>query len=439
MSANPWLPREITPTCSPAGLIRQLLHDELADLGPVTSGPLPTAPLEVSQDAYASLSDAGVRLIGLLRTAVAQLGDTSAQRLAAVGIDPSEVPLFQHDEALEADLATAVSRADVVIGPGGPQFLEFNVAGAVTGPIECHSLLRVWADLARRAGAPPLTAIDPLTTMAQALAGLLRKTPAWPRLAVLASLRDYPAATSTRRFELELAALREAGIQPRLYEPEAFGERGQAGAPETLWANFTVSEWQELEISLEPIRSALDRGTTMIPSQSACFVNSKRMLALLSEGQPWMSADDRAFADRWIPWTRTVSDRKVVRRGQLCSLPELLSTERERLVLKYADGMKGAQVWVGRACEQGVWDGLVERATVNGSGFVAQEYVEPQRCPVELSLPDGQLTRADIAPVISPFVFDGLPGGMWVRFTPDPDVPVVARNFGAIDNVVTWS
>ncbi len=440
MSAMPWLPTEVPPLNEkvPTELVRRMQQEQLVDLGPATAGALPVAPLEVSKEAYFSLCDAAVHLVDLLSTTAAHLGATSAQRLAALGMRPEDAPLFQDDEAREAELATAITRADVVIGPNGPLFVEYNVAGAVGGLVEGGCLRDVWTEVARLSGEPAPNAIDPLAALGDGFARLLRTTPAWPRLDVVASLRDYPRARTTRLFDLEVQALQAAGIQARLWEPEDYARRESTGLPEAFWANFTVAEWHELGISLDPIRAAIDGGATMIPSQSACFPNSKRLLGLLSEGLDWMSDQDRAFADQWIPWSRIVGDRKVEWRGRTCSLPELLSSERADFVLKHGDAMKGEAVWMGKACDQQTWDALVQTATRNGTDYIAQEYIRPERCVVNLSWPDGRVAAAEIAPVVSPFVMAGQSGGLWYRFTVDPDVPIVSRPNGAIDNLITW-
>lgn len=62
-------------------------------------------------------------------------------------------------------------------------------------------------------------------------------------------------------------------------------------------------------------------GLTAIPSQSARLVDSKKMLARLSEGLPWMSDAGRALVSRFVPWTRIVRDRIVHWRGRTFGAP----------------------------------------------------------------------------------------------------------------------
>ena len=63
------------------------------------------------------------------------LAGDRAGRIAALGIDPADCPLFTPDEDFELRHSADMTRADVIIGPDGPKFVEFNVSGAFGGMV----------------------------------------------------------------------------------------------------------------------------------------------------------------------------------------------------------------------------------------------------------------------------------------------------------------
>jgi hypothetical protein len=181
-------------------------------------------------------------------------------------------------------------------------------------------------------------------------------------------------------------------------------------------AEFDLADARAAGCDLSPVRAAL---------------HSKKTLAWLSEGRPWMSPRERALADRYLPWTRTVGDRSAWWRGRRYDLPQLLTAHRERFVLKGATGCSGLEVVFGAQTEPGDWARQVELAVRTGYP-VAQEVVVSATTPVDVLFESGEIARLAASSVLSPFCVGGAPAGGLARFAPAGPPGLVRVADGAV-------
>ncbi|ASO21090.1 hypothetical protein FHR81_002058 [Actinoalloteichus hoggarensis] len=178
-------------------------------------------------------------------------------------------------------------------------------------------------------------------------------------------------------------------------------------------------------------------GCLLLAPQTAELVANKLVMGMVSEGRPWMSAADRALVDRYLPWTRILTDRRTTHAGKPVDLLAHTIRYREDLVLKRGIGLQGQQVFLGRDTSSERWTSLVEGAAAAGDSIV-QEYVHAQHCPLFV-VEDGveQPREIAVAPVLSPFLFGGRPGGLWARFFTTGAVGIISMDgHGALDNAV---
>lgn len=120
-------------------------------------------------------------------------------------------------------------------------------------------------------------------------------------------------------------------MKAEFFEPEDLLEGlGLPGRPryEVGLRHFTIPEWRGHGIDLAPVRTALDAGCTLISTQTAYLISNKKVLGWVSEGRPWMTEQDRDIVDRYLPWTRVVSDRATRWRDPLTCFPNCCSTAR---------------------------------------------------------------------------------------------------------------
>jgi hypothetical protein len=212
------------------------------------------------------------------------------------------------------------------------------------------------------------------------------------------------AARGRRRsLDLQVDSLARAGLVATVVEPEQLPHGPSLGLRQ-----FAVpgTPGVDLGLVMGAVRPALTAGYRRVSSQTAEQIANRKVLAWVSAGRPWMTAAERATVERYLPWTRVVTDGPV---------PELLQRDQDRFVLKPAVGTGGDGVLLGRDCDPGRWRQAVADAVATGD-HVAQEFVEPTPVRMEFAEPGGSGSfEADVRPVLSPFLFDGRDGGCLVR------------------------
>jgi len=424
-TGHPWFGSHRLAPAAPPDVIREMLRTGIRDIGWPYQPLLPAAPIVLPRASWAELFRAAAALLDLVRRAALEYAGSTAGRLAAYRMPPSEHQLFVADEFTEERYAGCVARPDVVIGPDGPQFLEFNVSGALGGVVETRCRLAVWRELyADAAGRVPLRSPDPFAVRAAMFRELCGELGVAPRVAVVGSVRDQ-GVTATRYFDLETDWCTGHGLPARFFEPEdlhqAWDCPPQLRYPVGL-RNFTIPDWAGLGIDTAPVQDALNHGCLLVGTQTSTFLSSKLTLGLLSEGRPWMSAAERALVARYLPWTRILAPRRTGWRD----LVPFSAGHRESLVLKEGLGMSGQQVIIGREVSQARWEEAVDAAAAAGASVV-QEFVAPRTCRLAL-VADGvdEPYDADVAPVLGPLLFGGRPAGLFARFRGDGSAGVVS-------------
>ncbi|MFI5653585.1 hypothetical protein ACIA71_20425 [Streptomyces anulatus] len=439
-NGHPWFGHHRLRPAASADTIRQMLRHELRDTGWPYQKVLPAAPLAIPRASYAEIFRVSLALVDLLRRAALESGHTTADRLAAYEMPAAEDRLWVSDPFIEERYADSVVRPDLVIGPDGPQFLEFNVSGALGGVVETQSRLAVWRGLhADEEGRAPFRSPSPFAVRAEMFRSLSAELAVAPRVAVVGSARV--TGVERRYFEMEADYYNSHGLTARFFEPEELPEAWDC-APHLRYPiglrNFTIPDWLDAGLDTTPVQGALDHGCLLVGTQTSTFLHSKLTMGLLSEGRPWMTEGDRRLVERYLPWTRILSERRTDREGQQVDLLPFVLKNRELLVLKAALGESGQQVTIGRETDQAAWESAVGEA-VQGRTSVVQEFVRPETCRVAL-IADGvdEPYDVDVAPVLGPLLFGGRPAGLFCRFFGDGSAGIVSVRGGtsSSDNVM---
>ncbi|MEH1014400.1 hypothetical protein V6U90_14965 [Micromonospora sp. CPCC 206060] len=439
-AGHPWFGGHRLAPAAPVETIRQLLRHELRDTGWPYQRVLPAAPMAIPRASYAEVFRASAALLDLLRRTALETAPTTEGRLAAYRLPASEDQLFVRDPFIEERYADCVVRPDLVIGPDGPRFLEFNVSGALGGVLETRSRLEVWRRLhADGAGRTPFSSPDPFAVRAEMFRSLCAELATAPRVAIVGSARVD--GVTSRYFEIEADYHNSHGLTARFFEPEELPGAWDC-APHLRYPvglrNFTIPDWLDAGLDTTPVQHALDNGCLLVGTQTSTFLHSKLTLGLLSEGRPWMTAADRGLVDRYLPWTRVLSDRRTDREGRQVELLPFVVANRDLLVLKAGLGESGRQVVIGREVDQSAWEAAVAAAVADGTSVV-QDFVAPQTCRVALIV-DGadEAHEAEVAPVLGPLLFGGRPAGLFCRFYGDGSAGIVSVRAGSSssDNVM---
>lgn len=413
--------------------IADVLHDEMRGHG-LPAFPVALQPLVVPPASFRELLWATARLVALLRKAVLNAAADRDGRIAALGVDRADCPFFIPDDRFELRHCADMARADVVISADGPKFIEINVGGPLGGMADTEACRQAWQRITGLAGRPPFAGVGIWPRLATLVRRACAELGTAPAAVIVDHLSEVDPTTTPRTMQRQVDGLAAHGVRARHLDPAdllaGIGLPGPLVEPLGL-AELDLADAREAGCDLSPVGAALDAGFLAIPTQTSWLLHSKKTLAWLSEGQPWMSSGERALAEAYLPWTRTVGDRTVWWQGRRRHLPSLLTEHRESFVLKGATGNSGQEVAFGARTEPGDWARQVEHAVRTGYP-VAQEVVVSQITPVDVLLESGEVTRVTANSVVSPFCIGGAPAGCLARFGPAGPPGLVRIADGAV-------
>lgn len=423
----------------PISETRRIMRDYTRDTGIPPRDSTPISPLFLERNAYFEIRRAALQILRLCKRAVLSCGSSTGERLEFYQVDPAEYPLFSGDAEFEEGLCDIFARPDFVLTDTGPKVLEYNVSGAVGGVAELSTLMAALeASYGRRCSVPWEWA-DPFADRAAAFENVADYYGLTKDVLVVGSSRDLKHASTPRILDLETDALRARGFRAEYVEPEGIEEAIRRGVPDLGLRMFTIPEWEELGIDFEPVRDLLVAGNWLLTPQTSAFLANKKTLGLLSEGLPWMSAEDRRLVAKYVPWTRVLGDRRSTSpSGRRIDLIDYVLSKREDVVLKQGIGMQGLQVTIGRLTTPGIWEEMITSSARDCSSIV-QSYVEPTSQQVWMSHGEShaetELLRTK--PILSFFLFGGRSGSGWARFRPDDTFGLVSREgFGAFETAI---
>lgn len=156
----------------------------------------------------------------------------------------------------------------------------------------------------------------------------------------------------------------------------------------------------------------------------ARIISNKLNLALLSEHQDseMFSLEEREIIKRYIPWTRKIVHVDIA----------FLLSQRERLVLKSAEGLGGKEVFPGYMTSPAEWKQRVEKA-LEEKRWVVQEYV-PSSCYL---YQNGETGCTEHHAIWGLFVLGSRFAGGFVRVMPEKNTRgVINTSQGAEESII---
>ena len=166
---------------------------------------------------------------------------------------------------------------------------------------------------------------------------------------------------------------------------------------------------------------------------TSTILSDKRNIALLSQsqGSGAFSPTERDVIRNHIPWTRLVSAERVEFHGEEVFLPDLLTAERDRLVLKEGRNYGGKGVYLGRFTPAARWEEVVRTALKSG-GWVVQERLDSTSYLYQC----GEEGCAPHDVIWGPFVFGNTYGGVILRMQPKAAGGAVNLSLAATEGIV---
>lgn len=392
--------------------------------------PVQAWPTFIRRDELRRLARLNVELCRLVKSVPRKVFGADAEELRRFyGLNPEHARLAAAALGNPEWVDGALARSDFYHTGSGFKCLEFNIAGNLGGWQSTD-----WSDAVLQ-----VPAVDRFVTGAGIEPG---------RIDVLQRLLSFLLAQALRKFrssEVNIGFLTPKPMEHLIASARGLYRRilaqlGSVGGTLIQCSDDDLVERQGLLFAGETrVHVLLDglsgpagadayrcwvRGTvSLYNGLLAPVLTDKRNLALLSEladSDLW-SREEKELIRGAVPWTRRVSTVSVHPQAREVLTPDLLLSERERLVLKPAAGEGGRDVYLGASTGESDWADAVTHAFDEGTWLV-QERQE--------SLPHlyqhGATGCVPHGVVWSFFVFGETFGGVFLRMAPQDRGPINA-------------
>jgi uncharacterized circularly permuted ATP-grasp superfamily protein len=382
--------------------------------------PMPTLlrPELVARRDWNELRRAGGRLLELAARVARQAFAGDVGRLCAfLGTPAAEVPWVSLDPG-EPDVV--LSRLDAFLTQDGPRFIEINSdAPAGFGYSDAMAAAFRELPLFQAFAGRRVVSYEPSDrALVDAVLGEWRR---WggagsPRIAIV----DWEDVKTRADQEILRRRFVDRGFACALADPRELSFRdgrllAPSGQVDLVYRRAVLSEVVAKQDEVREFLAAYASGRVPFVNTFRCRLSEdKAFFALLTDEafSGLMTAEERAFVERLVPWTRKVEERRTRRAGGEVDLVPHVLEDRRRLVLKPAHGYGGKSVLVGDETESRAWEAAVRRAL--GEPWVVQERVSIPEEPFPV-FDGGRLTFAPLKVNTNPFYVRGRESGAVTR------------------------
>jgi hypothetical protein len=199
-----------------------------------------------------------------------------------------------------------------------------------------------------------------------------------PNIAIL-EFRQPFQPSDAGEFALLTELFRREGFQTEVVSPDQLEYRNRVLRKgdfkiDIVYRRVRVSEFLvRFDLSHPLVRAYQDGAVCVVNSFRSELAQKKTIFDLLTDDRITASfpiAERKALRD-YIPWTRRVAAGHTTYHEQMVDLPEFISANREKLVLRPNDEGTDRQTYVGADLDEGGWDRALKTA-LRGS-YVVQE------------------------------------------------------------------
>lgn len=405
---------------------------------PFTTDPLliPIRPLVLAAPVRNAVHTAARYLVEMIHRVCWSLTDDPADLARRVGLGPDQVPLLGVSGTKhEIDHSGCNARPDVILSDQTPVFLECNFGAANSSPVTAHHLLAAYRELyGLQPYRGPADVAEPFEGRARLYRRICTELDLPRSVAIVGTMRD-PDIDDVRYFEAEVGYLRARGFESAFVEPEFFDRPDPARRYSVGLMHLIPGECLRAGVSMAGLARA-HGSTVFIVPDSGLALSSKLVFAWLSAESVPLSAADREFVRRHIPWSRLVESREVLYEGRSWNLVELATSRPDEFVIKPLNSCGGKGVLLGRFTDPLEWRSRLGQA-VRHRDHILQRYVEADRLSMDFfDVKTGQGSRRAVSYVLGPYTIDGVSAGCSIRHIPGTSQQVVNHARGASINVV---
>lgn len=397
---------------------------------------VPIRPVILPAPARTALNSAARYLADLIHRVCWSLTDDPATLARLVGLHPDQVPLLGLGGAqYEIDYSGCNARPDAMLVDGQPVFLECNFGAANSSPVTSHYLLAAYRELyGLQPCRGPAEVAEPFEGRAALYQRICTELDRPHSVAIVGTMRE-PDIDDIRYFEAEARYLRTQGFDSAFVEPDFFDQH-DPGAPRYSVAlkHLVPGEWHRAGMSFDGMGRA-HASTVFVVPDSGLALSSKLIFAWLSAESVPLSAADRDFVHRHIPWSRRVEPGQVLYEDRPWNLVDLATRRQGEFVLKPLNSCGGRGVLLGRHADSGEWRSRLQRAA-HLRDHVLQRYVEADRLSMDFfDDKAGKVSRVAVSYVLGPYTVDGISAGCSIRHIPGGSSQVVNHAGGAALNI----
>ncbi|WP_339159102.1 hypothetical protein MKX50_08085 [Paenibacillus sp. FSL W8-0186] len=282
-------------------------------------------------------------------------------------------------------------RSDIYDDQGQPKMLELNLGSSVGGLLEAsfHSILLKLPSVREAVRKQEAEWLEPLSEWAWLVVRSFLSHYTNPLMAFVESDFSMPAMQATLndiadRFH-EITKTRVTVCTPKELERRKDGLYARGEKVDVIYRLFDLEDLQRSPSEFEHILDALEDRLVEMPMGFSCRIaGSKALFALLSDPayQTGLSVEDTEWVRRHIPETRLLTTRNRA----------YALRERERLLIKPADGYGGAGIICGWEASEAEWGTRIASYLSSASQVaraVVQERITPSTGPVVIAKPGG--------------------------------------------------
>ncbi len=327
-------------------------------------------------------------------------------------------------------------------GRGGLKFTEFNAETPAGGAYN-DVLSRVFMALPAMYEFSKSHVALPIPAAPSIVHAILEAFYSWrgSRVRPTVCILDWAEVPTRSEFVLYQKEFALLGIDAFIGDPreaEFSGGKFTVGGKtaDLIYKRVLIDELIEREGVESPVVKAVSAGAVCMVNSFRCkLLHKKASLAVASDerNDAYLTTEERAAVERFVPWTRTVEQRKTRHRGRSVDLMEFAASNRERLVLKPNDDYGGKGIVLGWTVSDSEWQTSLGTA-------LAQPYIVQERVAVPSeewpAILDGKLHVGERMLDTAPFLADGtVMTGCLTRIATDPLLNVTA---GGGSNVPTF-
>ncbi len=244
-----------------------------------------------------------------------------------------------------------------------------------------------------------------------------RATEELPRRIAIVDWETVATGSEHRRLAERYSAM---GVPTEIVSPSQLRFDGKtlsgpSGPIDIVYRRLTTVDLIERADELGAlIEAAHAHAIVTVSSWASDVAHSKRLFAFLTH-ERWqrrLSPTQRALIEAHVPWTRMFVPGKTQFEGRRHDLKQLALAERERFVLKPAEGYEGRGVLLGAETAPALWESEVERR-YGGEHVLQQRVKAPLR---KLLLPHGKRVEESARWLhLGEFVISGQLAGLIAR------------------------